>query len=131
MLLARWPSWSEATPVRAGLVVLVAGALQFTAWKARHLACCRATPACPRCGAPDLLTAWRHGLRLGWHCTACCAGPTAALLAIGMMNRYAMAAVTVAITAERLAPGGARVAQAIGGAAIGTGLFVVARAATF
>jgi predicted metal-binding membrane protein len=122
---------SAATPVVAGLVVLIAGAVQFTAWKAHHLACCRATPACAHGGAGNLVNAWRHGLRLGWHCTACCAGPTASLLAIGLMNRYAMAAVTVAITAERLAPRDARIVQAIGGAAIGTGLFVVARAAVF
>ena len=32
------------TPIVVGVVVLLAGFLQFTAWKARHLACCRAAP---------------------------------------------------------------------------------------
>src|SRR3546814_5349485 len=48
---------ARAVPIAAGLVVLAAGALQFTAWKARHLACCRAAPVI----APEVATAWRHG----------------------------------------------------------------------
>jgi len=39
-----------------------------------------------------------------------------------------MAAVTAAITAERLAPGGERVAVIIGAATIGAGLCLVVRA---
>jgi hypothetical protein len=37
--------------------------------------------------------------------------------------------VTAAITAERLAPAGERVARVIGGLLIGAGLFLIARAA--
>ena len=40
-----------------------------------------------------------------------------------------MAVATAAITVERLAPAGERVARAIGAVAVGAGLFVVARAA--
>jgi predicted metal-binding membrane protein len=50
------------------------------------------------------------------------------LLVIGVMDLRAMAVVTAAITAERLAPAGEQVARGIGAAAIGTGLFLVARA---
>jgi len=39
-----------------------------------------------------------------------------------------MGAVTVAVTAERLAPAGARVARAIGAVLVATGLFLIARA---
>jgi predicted metal-binding membrane protein len=35
---------ARAVPISAGVVVLIAGALQFTAWKARHLACCQEAP---------------------------------------------------------------------------------------
>jgi predicted metal-binding membrane protein len=35
------PALARAVPIAAGVVVLIAGAVQFTAWKARHLACCR------------------------------------------------------------------------------------------
>jgi hypothetical protein len=45
------------------------------------------------------------------------------------MDLRAMAVVTAAITIERLAPAGERVARAIGVVAVGAGLFLIARAA--
>jgi predicted metal-binding membrane protein len=74
-------------------------------------------------------TAWRQGLRLGLHCSQCCVGLMAILLVIGVMNLRAMAVVAIAITAERLAPAGERVARATGAVAVGAGLFLIARAA--
>ncbi len=123
------PALARAVPVAVGVVVLTAGALQFTAWKAHHLACCREAPGCG-CALPaDGDTAWRHGLRLGFHCSCCCAGLMAILLTIGVMDLRAMAVVTAAIIIERLAPAGEHVARAIGAVAIGAGLFLIARAA--
>jgi predicted metal-binding membrane protein len=112
-----------------GMAVLVAGSLQLTAWKARHLACCREAPGRGRMLPADVGTAWRHGLRLGLHCSHCCAGLTAILLVIGVMDLRAMAVVAAAITVERLAPAGERTARAIGVVVVGAGLFLVARAA--
>jgi predicted metal-binding membrane protein len=114
---------ARAVPLTVGVIVLLAGALQLTPWKAHHLACCRATPSCcpPR-------SALRYGLRLGLHCCYCCASLTAVLLIIGVMDLRAMAVITVAITAERLATNPQRVARAIGVLVIGAGLFLVARA---
>ena len=101
------------------------GRLQFTAWKARHLACCRdsagrrrsvpATPARP--GDTACVSA----------CTAayCCAGLMAILLVVGVMDVRAMAVVTAAITLERLAPAGERVARAIGAVVVGAGLVLI------
>ncbi len=123
------PELARAVPVAAGVIVLIAGALQFTTWKARHLRCCRTIPAPGQTLPADAGTAWRHGLRLGLHCTYCCAGLVAVLLAIGVMDLRTMAVVTAAITAERLAPAGEQVARAIGAAAIGVGLVLIARAA--
>ena len=77
----------------------------------------------------DAGTAWRHGLRLGLHCGYCCAGLTAILLVTGIMDLHAMAVVTAAITAERIAPTGKRAARATGAIAVGAGLFLLARAA--
>lgn len=124
----RVPAVAGAVPFAAGLVVLVAGGLQLTAWKARRLACCRAS-VCAHGLRADAIPALRHGLRLGRHCIWCCAGPTAALLALGMMDLRAMVVVTAAITAERLAPAGERIARATGALAIVAGLLLVARAA--
>ncbi len=123
------PALARAVPIAIGAVVLVAGALQLTAWKARHLACCRESPGRGRPLAADAGTAWRHGLRLGLHCSRCCAGPMAVLLAIGVMDLRAMAVVAAAITAERLAPAGDRVARAIGAVGLAAGSLVIARAA--
>jgi predicted metal-binding membrane protein len=129
-LALRQPALARAVPVAAGLAVLIAGAAQFSAWKSRHLACCRAAPPRGRL-APDAGTAWRHGLRLGRHCACSCAGPTAVLLVLGVMDLGAMAAVASAITAERLAPDGERVARGLGAVAIGAGLVLILQAAGF
>jgi predicted metal-binding membrane protein len=75
-----------------------------------------------------LPTAWRHGLRLGLHCSYCAAGLTAILLVLGVMELRAMAVVGAAITIERLAPAGERVARAIGAVVVGAGLLLIARA---
>ena len=34
----RWPALARTVPAGVGSIVLIAGALQFSAWKARHLA---------------------------------------------------------------------------------------------
>ena len=122
------PALARAVPIAVGVVVLIAGALQFSAWKARHLACCREAPGRGLALSADARTAWQHGLRLGLHCSFCCAGPMAILLVIGVMDLRAMAIVAAAITAERLAPAGERVARGIGAGVVGAGLFLIARA---
>ena len=120
---------ARAVPIAVGVVVLMAGSLQLTAWKARHLAYCRQAPGCGRTLPADAGTAWRHGLRLGLHCSHCCVGLMAILLGLGVMDPRAMAVVATAITTERLAPAGERVARATGAVVVGTGLFLIARAA--
>jgi predicted metal-binding membrane protein len=149
------PALARAVPIAAGVVVLIAGAIQFSAWKAHHLGCCRelsasaradviasygeASPKRPpaaeagtghgRTVPADAGTAWRHGLRLGLHCSYCCAGLMAILLVIGVMDPRVMAVVAAAITVERLGPDGDRVARSIGAVVIGAGLFLIVRAA--
>jgi predicted metal-binding membrane protein len=123
------PAMARAVPFAVGGVVVVAGVLQFTAWKARHLACCREAPGRGRTLPANAGTAWRHGLGLGLDCSRCCAGLMAILLVIGVMDLRAMAVVAAAITVERIGPAGERVARAIGVVVVGTGLVLVARAA--
>jgi predicted metal-binding membrane protein len=125
----RQPALARAVPIAVCAVVLIAGALQFTAWKAYHLARCRETPGAGRTLPTDAGNAWRYGLRLGLHCSYTCAGLTTILLVFGVMDPRAMAVVTAAITVERLAPAGERVARAIGAVVIGAGLFLIAQAA--
>jgi predicted metal-binding membrane protein len=125
----QWPALARAAPCSAAVVVLAAGALQFTAWKARHLACCRKASGCGLTLPSNAGAAWRYGLRHGLSCGGCCAGLTAILLVIGVMDLRAMAAVTAAVTVERLAPGGDCVARAIGAVVVGSGLLLIAQAA--
>jgi predicted metal-binding membrane protein len=120
---------ARAVPIAVAAVVLGAAALQFTRWKARHLACCRDAPG--HCGAlpADAHTAWRHGLRLGLHCSTCCVGLMAILLVVGVMDLRAMAVVGAAIILERVAPAGERIARATGAVGVGAGLLLLGRAA--
>ena len=122
------PTLARGVPVAVGIVVLIAGLLQFTTWKAHHLACCRGASVCIPSSPKIARSAWTHGLRLGLHCSYCCAGLTAILLVIGVMDLRAMAAVAVAITLERLAPAGQQVARAIGILIVCAGIFLIARA---
>jgi predicted metal-binding membrane protein len=125
------PELARAVPVIVGVVILISGAVQLTSWKARHLACCRQMPA-RICTLPaDAGTAWRQGVRFGFHCGLSCANLTVILLLIGVMDLRVMAVVTAAITAERLTPAGERLARAIGVFIIGAGLLLIFRAVKF
>jgi predicted metal-binding membrane protein len=125
----RQPALARAVPIAASVALLLAGGLQFSTWKAHHLACCRyqSAPLTPLRADPG--TAWRYGVQLGVHCSSCCGNLIVTLLMIGVMDLRAMAVVTVAITAERLAPAGERVARAIGVICAGAGVVLLARAA--
>jgi len=125
--LMELPAAARSVPVVIGVIVLIAGALQLTAWKARQLACCREQPGRGPSLPADAGTAWLHGLRLGLRCNRCCAGLTVILLVMGVMDLRAMAVVGAAITAERLAPAGERVAHTIGVIVVGAALFLIAR----
>ncbi|WP_241024665.1 DUF2182 domain-containing protein [Burkholderia sp. Ac-20365] len=121
------PELARVVPFGAGVIALLAGAMQFSAWKLRYLACSRllnvSIDASHRASA-----AWTQGLRLGLHCMFCCVGLTAVLLINGVMDLRAMALVTLAITAERFARFPHRVARAIGAVMIVEGSWMLARA---
>jgi predicted metal-binding membrane protein len=124
----RTPALARATPAAIGVIVLIAGALQFTAWKAHHLTCCREAPGHGHGVPTDAGAALRDGMRLGLNCAACSGGPMAILLVLGLMDLLTMAIVTAAVTAERLAPAGAPIALMIGAATCAAGLLLIARA---
>jgi predicted metal-binding membrane protein len=123
------PALARAVPVAIALVVFIAGALQFSRWKAHYLACCREAPGRGRTLPADPSTAWRQGVHFGIHCSLSCANLTVVLIVIGVMDLRAMALVTAAITAERLAPASEHVARAIGAIVVGAGLLLIAQAA--
>jgi predicted metal-binding membrane protein len=124
-VLMREPALARAVPIVVGATVVVAGVLQRTGWKARQLALCRQVPGRGITLGAEPGTAWRYGLCLGLHCVRSCAGLTAVVLGLGVMDVRVMAAVSAAITAERLAPNGERVARVIGAIAVGAGSVVM------
>ena len=126
--LMREPALARVVPSGVGGAVLIAGWLQYTGWKARHLAFCRNALGCGHTLPADAGSALRHGLRLGLHCTHSCVGLTAVALSLGIMDVRVMAAVTVAVTAEHLAPVGVRFAHNTGALGIGLGLLLIVRA---
>ncbi|MEO9249662.1 MAG: DUF2182 domain-containing protein [Gemmatimonadaceae bacterium] len=99
----RWPMLARSAPIAIAIVVLLAGCAQFSAWKSRQLRRCRDTSRCGQSLRFDARSALRHGARLGVHCALCCANFMIVLLVVGVMDLRTMAAVTIAITVERLA----------------------------
>ena len=95
------PAVSRAVPIAAAVVVFVAATLQFTAWKARQLACCRAADRA-RAVPATARSSWQYGMRLGFDCVRCCGNLMAILLVLGVMDLGVMAVVTAMITLERL-----------------------------
>jgi len=123
------PALARAVPIAAGVLVVIAGALQFSAWKAHRLARCGEAFPIRHTVLNGTGTAWRYGVRLGLRCSGCCANLMTILLVGGIMDLRVMALVTGALTVERLTPSGDRIARAVGVAVIGFGLFLIARAA--
>ena len=123
------PAVARAVPMSMAMIVLLAGAFQFTASKAHHLACCRPSGSRPLTLPADVGSAWRYGVWLGLQCSRACAGLTAILFVIGVMDLRAMVAVAVAVTAERLAPAGERIAWAIGAVSLVAGVCLMVRTA--
>jgi predicted metal-binding membrane protein len=122
----RSPEFARFVPIVTGVVVVLAGAVQFTEWKARSLIRCCETPACQP--SWDSRNAWDYGLRLGLNCTLCCAGFMMILLVIGVMDLRIMALVSAAITVERLLPNPKFAVRAAGIVMLIAGAFLIFRA---
>ena len=131
----RWrcgsPACPEAVPAAVGAVVVTAGALQLTAMEG-------AAPGLlpERARARSARSPARRRRRLAPRPAAgapvrgrCCGNLMVILLLAGVMDLAAMAAVTAAITLERVAPAGQSVARAVGLVAVLTGALLLARAA--
>jgi predicted metal-binding membrane protein len=127
-IFMQYKAFALMVPVAVGVVILSVGLLQFSNWKWYQLACCRALPFNGQTASPNAGTALKHGLHLGVQCSRCSASLMFILLVIGMMNLWAMAIVTLAISVERLAPASKHVTGTIGAIGIGTGFFLIAQA---
>jgi len=120
----RWPLLARVVPFAAGVVVIAAALFQMSHWKLAMLAHC--SHAAGR--GVGAAAAVEQGLRLGLACCVSCAGLTALLLVGGVMDLRGMAVVAAAITAERLASAGARIARSVGVIMLGAGAVQLAQA---
>jgi predicted metal-binding membrane protein len=110
----------------AGAVLVAAGLYQWLPWKDACLGRCRSPIG-------FLMTAWRDGpggaLAMGWRhglfCVGCCWALMAVLFVTGVMNPFWMVVLTGYMLAEKIAPGGAVLAKAVGAALIGAGLWMM------
>jgi predicted metal-binding membrane protein len=110
-----------------GILLVVAGAVQFTRLKEVCLRHCR-TPM------GFLLTEWRDGAAGAWQmgfkhglvCLGCCWALMGLLFVAGVMNLAWVAALTVAVVIEKLHPAGVRIGKFLGGILIVSGIVQIA-----
>ena len=116
------PMIVSLSPALSGALLVIAGLFQFTPLKQACLRACRSPLG-------FLLTDWRDGLsgaarmgvRHGLHCLGCCWALMALLFVGGAMNLLWIAALTLLVAVEKLAPKGEALAKALGVLMIGVG----------
>jgi len=125
------PMGASSSGTVSALILLAAGAFQFTSLKDACLTQCRSPLA-------FFMAEWRDGsrgafvmgLRQGAYCVTCCWMLMAVMFAVGVMNLVAMALLTVFLLAEKLAPPAWHISRASGvvliawGAWIGAGIWL-------
>jgi len=113
---------SRWLPSVAGAILIVAGAYQFTGWKATCMKACRSPLSflMTHDFGKGSRSAFRAGVSHGAYCLGCCWALMAVLVVVGLMNLVWMAAIAVVFLAEknwRHAIGLTRI--------VGAGLFVL------
>lgn len=107
-----------------GALLLIAGVYQFSPLKQVCLSRCR-TPVGFLMGEwrPGSRGAFVMGLRHGLFCLGCCWALMALLFVGGVMNLAWIAALSIVVAIEKLAPRGERIALALGLALMATGAY--------
>ncbi len=111
----------------SGVLLLLVGLYQLSPFKGECLRLCR-SPAHIVSGfwRPGTAGAFRMGLRHGAHCLGCCWALMLLLFVGGVMNLYAIAAITAAVLVEKLTPFGVQASRAIGVLMLAAGVWIVA-----
>jgi predicted metal-binding membrane protein len=121
------PMMVNTSPVLGGVLLIVAGAFQFSRLKYACLSHCRSPMG-------FFLTEWQEGsrgalnmgLRHGRFCVGCCWLLMALLFVAGVMNLLWVSLIAAIVLIEKIAPAGHRVGQAIGLVTIGWGIWMAA-----
>ena len=108
-LLLLTPMMEAQNRVFGGILVLAAGVYQLTPVKRSCLTYCR-SPAelIVRFWRPGAAGAWRMGIVSGLYCLGCCWALMLLLFVGGVMNLWWIAAITVFVLLEKVAPLGAQ-----------------------
>jgi predicted metal-binding membrane protein len=116
---------SRVAPL-SGALLIAAGLYQLTPLKAVCLKHCRA-PAqfIAAHWRPGVGGAWRMGLAHGLYCIGCCAVLMLLLFVGGVMNLVWIAALTLFVAIEKLAPFGERAAKAIAALLVAGGVLLI------
>ena len=118
----RWLAGADLLADRRAQAALLAaaGIYQFTALKRACLGRCRSPAAfLARHFRPGLIGAVRLGILHGITCVGCCWLLMLLLFVGGVMNLAWVALLTLLVSAEKLIPGGERVARLAGAALVG------------
>jgi predicted metal-binding membrane protein len=116
------PAMSLANGDLANALLIAAGLYQLSPFKGACLRQCR-SPAqfLSRHWRPGIAGALRLGMLHGGYCVGCCWLLMALLFVSGVMNFAWIAALTLIVAVEKLAPGGEWIGRAAGVALIGWG----------
>jgi predicted metal-binding membrane protein len=88
-----------------GGLLLLAGVYQLTPFKRTCLESCRSpVEFLTRCWKPGVRGGFRMGLAQGWFCLGCCWALMLLLFVGGVMNLWWIAALTIFVLLEKLAP---------------------------
>lgn len=116
---------ARSMPVFSSVVIVLAGCVQLTRWKARSLASCRPLRRDGLAPANRRRAGFEHGFRLAVHGGACCANWMAVLFCFGLMDTFAMVSVSAAMLVEQFVPLIGRSTKGIGFVAITVGMVLV------
>src|SRR5258708_38558775 len=117
----------STSPLLGGVLLIAAGVFQWTRLKNACLTHCRSPLS-------FLMADWREGksgaffmgLKHGAYCTGCCWFLMALLFVAGVMNLWWIAAISILVLIEKIAPRGLFFGKIAGAALVGWGSWMIA-----
>jgi len=110
----------------SALILVIAGAWQFTPWKHTCLRHCRGpVDFLTRTRRPGNAGALRMGMHHGFFCLGCCWFLMALLFVGGVMNLYWIAGLAVYVWVEKILPSGETLSRLMGGLLIAWGAAIL------
>jgi predicted metal-binding membrane protein len=127
-LLLLNPTMKTSSALLGGALLMLAGIYQFTPWKRSCLNVCRSPiDFLTRHWKPGVGGGFRLGAANGLFCLGCCWALMLLLFVGGVMNLWCIAALTVFVLLEKLAPLGAQGGRLSGALLFATGVWLILR----